>query len=65
MADSVYDASVAAELENAIEAQKSAYEAVVREQEKQVREASDAVQQTKEDLRKNSVPSQQNPESHR
>ena len=50
LADSVYDASVAAELENAIEAQKSAYEAVVREQEKQVREASDAVQQTKEDL---------------
>lgn len=50
LADSVYDASVVAELENAIEAQKSAYEAVVREQEKQVREASDAVQQTKEDL---------------
>lgn len=50
LADSVYDASVAAELENAIEAQKSAYEAVVREQEKQVRAASDAVQQTKEDL---------------
>lgn len=49
-ADSVYDTSVAAELENAIEAQKSAYEAVVREQEKQVRAASDAVQQTKEDL---------------
>ena len=49
-ADSVYDASVAAELENAIEAQKSAYEAVVREQEKQVRAASDTVQQTKEDL---------------
>ena len=43
LADSVYDASVAAELENAIEAQKSAYEAVVREQEKQVRAASDAV----------------------
>ena len=48
--DSVYDASVAAELENAIEAQKSAYEAVVREQEKQVRAALDTVQQTKEDL---------------
>lgn len=49
-AESVYDASVAAELEDTIEAQKSAYEAVVREQEKQVRAASDAVQQTKEDL---------------
>ena len=48
--DSVYDASVAAELGNAIEAQKSAYEAVVREQEKQVRAALDTVQQTKEDL---------------
>lgn len=41
--DSVYDASVAAELGNAIEAQKSAYEAVVREQEKQVRAALDTV----------------------
>lgn len=48
--DSIYDESAAKELENAIEAEKSAYEAVVREQEKQVKAASDAVQQTKEDL---------------
>lgn len=39
-----------ASYQDVIKAQKSAYEAVVREQEKQVRAASDAVQQTKEDL---------------
>ena len=39
-----------ASYQDLIKAQKSAYEAVVREQEKQVRAASDAVQQTKEDL---------------
>lgn len=39
-----------ASYQDVIKAQKSAYEAVVRKQEKQVRAASDAVQQTKEDL---------------
>ena len=49
-AASVYDETVAKELENAVESEKSAYEAVVREQEKQISAAADAVQRTKEDL---------------
>ena len=49
-AASVYDETVAKELENAVEAEKSAYAAVVREQEKQISAAADAVQRTKEDL---------------
>ena len=49
-AASVYDETVAKELENAVESEKSAYAAVVREQEKQISAAADAVQRTKEDL---------------
>ena len=47
-AASVYDETVAKELENAVESEKSAYAAVVREQ--QISAAADAVQRTKEDL---------------
>ena len=49
-AASIYDEAVAKELEDAVEAGKSTYEAVVREQEKQISAAADVVQQTKEDL---------------
>lgn len=41
-AASVYDETVAKELENAVESEKSAYAAVVREQEKQISAAADA-----------------------
>ena len=48
--ESYYNESTALELENAMEAAQSAYERVVREQDKIVQAAADSLQQTKEDL---------------